>query len=258
MGREIKQYNVGDPLITTGEKIVQIIGQHAKCGVYITEGKQIRWEWYGDPPTPVVPVSKFERLANLIINTVKQGKRDDLRIALATALRASLCCDIEAEQENAYLQISSRIHSLREKMCKARFLVSGFLVVLLELVLLALLETLGPATTDTYVYCGIWGSVGALMSCVLTSKDMTVELDYPIWYSSIEGVVRVVFGILCGVCACLMVQSNLILGAFSESRESIYLIALSSGFIERLVPNVLMKVSKKSDEGAEQGGAGNS
>ena len=84
------------------------------------------------------------------------------------------------------------------------------------------------------------------MSGITKVKNLTVEFDAPIWFSTIEGVIRVIFGAMCGVAAYLLVKSNLAFGTFAENMYAVYLIALASGFVERLVPDVLATVVKRA------------
>lgn len=243
---KVKQYQVGEELITTGDKIAQIVGQTQSCGVFITENKQIRWEWYSDDPIPVQAVATFERLALTVANTLKEGRRDNYRVDIATSLRAALCADSEDAQKHAFDQVRSRIIGLREKMCKVRFMVSGISVLVLELLILAFLTSFSDNALMPFLNCALWGTIGAAMSGITKVKNLTVEFDAPIWFSTIEGVIRVIFGAMCGVAAYLLVKSNLAFGTFAENMYAVYLIALASGFVERLVPDVLATVVKRA------------
>ena len=63
-GDSLPQYNLGDKLVTTGEKITHIFGQTTRAGVFSVRG-QIRWEYYADTTIPEnvhVAISIFEEL----------------------------------------------------------------------------------------------------------------------------------------------------------------------------------------------------
>jgi hypothetical protein len=118
MQNEIKQYQIGDPLITTGEKIVAIIGQNNNCGVYITEGKKVKWEWYAQEPEPETPRIEYSCLVNIILTTIKKNNRDNYRTALGTAMMCSLCAKSKKEQIDAFSELSNRLLNLRQKLSR--------------------------------------------------------------------------------------------------------------------------------------------
>lgn len=252
MIENIRQYQIGDSIITTGEKITHIIGQNNRCGVFITESKKVKWEWYAKEREPEFSRIEYNRIANLILDTIRENRRNNYRIALGMAMMSSLCADNKEKQFAAFAQLSNKILNLRHKMSTLRFLLGGFSSFLLIAILCIISCFVLNNTENIYIKSMLFGTIGAFMSSIQTSKRFITEDDQPLWFSAVEGVVRVLFGALCGTTACLLIKSNIILGIFSNINEGIYIFALMSGFLERLIPEILVEMKNKIKINTEQ------
>ena len=72
---------------------------------------------------------------------------------------------------------------------------------------------------------------------------------YDQWYEFIfETIIRLFIGVFSGIILYLVVKSNFLLGMLNDNINAYYLIALISGWSEKLIPKILSNVEKKISE----------
>ncbi|PYS29310.1 MAG: hypothetical protein DMF75_17500 [Acidobacteria bacterium] len=244
----IPAYKIGDPLVTTGQKIAEVIGQTNSSGVYITEEGQIRWEYYAN--NRVVPdllrpaIKKYEDIAQIARRTFRQGRRQDARRELANALRAALETPTGTDPLDALEDVKANFNGQYASKAATRYVCGSLVSALVLFGLSYLARSFGSEESKLVATGAIAGVAGSLISVLLRIRSIEASAS-PLWYWSIEGSLRTLLGSLFGGFTVILIKANIILGLASQNSFASFTISIVAGFSERLVPNILKNLEEK-------------
>lgn len=110
------------------------------------------------------------------------------------------------------------------------------------------LEIYGPVEHESvfFVWGGILGTIGALISVLLRSKNIEVDPYASRFYIALQAIARSLLGFIFGIVAVLVIKANLLVGFADANIFLISSVALVAGFSERLVPEVLASIESRT------------
>jgi hypothetical protein len=246
----MQQYKSGDRLVTTGQIVDRVIGQDSHACVVVTDDHQIRYEFYppgSETPVDLLPsIEALTRLSSLARHVSKPGHRDGIRSDLAEALWASFETPKSKDVLAAFTDIGHRLDAIWRRQATAAYFGGVFLVLLPSLVPL-IFAVLASNQTIYHASAAVaGGAVGALLSVVGRVRRLEVDNWSPLWYSSLEGGLRVLLGALSGAIMMFLVDLDLVLGFAREKAAGMFLAGVTAGFAERLIPTLLLRLSHAS------------
>ncbi len=250
---EIKQYKVGDQLITSGDQISFIVGQTARAGVFLIEGDKIRWEFYADHVIPQVTrraTSKYEALWYELSRSTGKELRRPLILQIANALFCGLHEDTDSAVDNCFKVVEESVHYNAKANQAFRYLLGA----LVALAIAAFIEVglgyligvntpAGPILLATAA-----GGVGAIASVLQRISSLEISPFAPLWYALLQGAARIALGVLFGAFFALANKANLVLGTFAENLYAVVVFGALAGISERFVPELIRKL--ESAEGS--------
>ena len=98
------------------------------------------------------------------------------------------------------------------------------------------------AQTRPILLAALAGGVGAVVSVLQRISSLEISPFAPLWYACLQGMARVVLGVLFGVFFALANKANLALGTFAENLYAIAVFGALSGISERFVPEIIRKL----------------
>lgn len=238
------QYHIGNALITSGDKITHIIGETDRAGVYLIQDDRIRWEYYAEaiPPSHAKQaVESYEALWFTITASIRQKYRHPLILQLANSLFSGLHADDEKAVEECFKIVDERIHYRARVNQSLRYLLGCATIVVVTAITTDLLSRSPQATPswDVFLFSANAGGVGALISVLQRLSALQLHRFAPMWYAFLEGIARVLLGVLFALFFVLANKANLLLGSFSDSLDAILAFSVVAGISERFVPELI-------------------
>ena len=91
------------------------------------------------------------------------------------------------------------------------------------------------------------GTIGSLVSTLQRVQSLEYRRFMSWFHIAWQGFTRVVLGMTFGGIAVVAMQADLLLGAFKQDMFAIFVAAMAAGFSERLIPDLLTRVSQDSE-----------
>jgi hypothetical protein len=128
----------------------------------------------------------------------------------------------------------------------------------------------GEGTVELLLGAGV-GSFGALLSVLLRSDDLAIDVSAGRFVHYFEGTMRALIGVAAGFLFALTIKSNILLGAVNRSERAtpiLLVICIIAGASERLLPDLIKQLEGTlvgrvvearvvgEEGGAESGGGG--
>lgn len=242
-----KQYNVGDELVTCGDKICLIVGQTDRAGVFLIEGDKIRWEYYADnllPEAGRYATSKYETLWYELSGSTAKTLRRPLIVQIANSLFSALHADNASAIDGHFKAVEESVHYNARANQSFRYLLGA----LTALGVTALTEVcvgflIGvPTDTARFFIAAAAGGVGAIMSVLQRLSSLEIDRHAPLWYAVLQGAARVALGVLFGVFFALANKANIVLGTFAENLYAVAAFSVLAGISERFVPEMIRRM----------------
>ncbi len=251
----VHPYEVGDCLVTTGQKIGEIVGQSNSSGVYITEDGHIRWEYYADERVPdrlQTAIRKFESLALAARRSFPTGKREDVRRELACALRSALEMPEGVDPLKAFEDFEAGLNSQYTTKAATQYAAGCASSALILWTMGIFVYQFTPVEGKAVVVGAIAGTAGALVSVLLKIKTLKPGVS-PLWFWCVEGFLRTLLGLFSGALLVILAKANIVVGFAAQNAHELIILSVAAGFSERLVPNILTKIERGSIDGKIRG-----
>jgi hypothetical protein len=171
------------------------------------------------------------------------------KVQMASALQLAL--DEKPEQSKEVMeQAVANAKTERASRGRVQYLLCGFATGLVFLGLFACGYWLTPFPIDRsdLWLAAIGGTIGAFFSLAMSIRSRTVALDLDRWTNVIDGVLRVLIGVVAGAALTLLlatgalpelkIQDAAITGRYA-SWEVVVIVGFIAGFLERLLPDLL-------------------
>ncbi|MBC3455985.1 hypothetical protein [Pseudomonas mosselii] len=171
---------------------------------------------------------------------------------IARAMTANACGHHEKAQQ---LLKHAEERILKTKTLKGRleYTVSALkLVMVIVALLLSVIYYIESEDVKTFLYVILCGSLGGLLSTSIGFSTLEIDLDADGKTNTLIGQSRILIAITAAVFSYFAIKSEIAFTFIAKSPEhyGIYMIAMMSGFIERLIPNMMNNLAK-SDKAAK-------
>lgn len=104
---------------------------------------------------------------------------------------------------------------------------------------------------QTVILAALCGGIGAFVSSFFRSVNFEGDITIPNWVYSLDGFLRIFYGIVAGLIITLAIKSNLILGVVNDQTsatiELLFFFGLIAGASESLIPSLIKKIENKID-----------
>lgn len=255
-----KQYKIGDQG-ASGQKITTILGQSSLAVVYTTDDDHLRWEYFANDeivPNWLLPsLTTFDSLMGKIKQVLPKQYKKDAFSELGKDLFAALNIIDEKDFYDTFKSLKHDILLKAIEPLRIRYIMSAVITTIVIIgILIPLAFIFKDYHQDAFICCTIpvFGSLGAVLS--IMQRSTTLELD-PLSskkYVSLQGAIRAILGLLCGIFLLIVIKANLLLGTFASNNYVIAVFATIAGFSERFVPDLVNKFEtsqKVSDTGGD-------
>jgi len=171
---------------------------------------------------------------------------------IARAMTANACGHHEKAQQ---LLKHAEERILKTKTLKGRleYTVSALkLVMVIVALLLSAIYHIESEDAKTFLYVILCGSLGGLLSTSIGFSTLEIDLDADGKTNTLIGQSRILIAITAAVFSYFAIKSEIAFTFIAKSPEhyGIYMVAMMSGFIERLIPNMMNNLAK-SDKAAK-------
>ncbi|HBO6068005.1 TPA: hypothetical protein NII17_005147 [Pseudomonas aeruginosa] len=138
---------------------------------------------------------------------------------------------------------------LKTKTLKGRleYTVSALkLVVVISVTLLFIIAYIESDDIKTFLYVVLCGSLGGLLSTSIGFSTLEIDLDADKRTNVLIGQSRILIAVTAAIFSYFAIKSEIAFAFIAKSPENygIYLIAMMSGFIELLVPNMMNNLAR--------------
>lgn len=241
---EYNNYKIGDKF-DDGSIIKVIYGCTKDIIVCKTDNGDLTWgsNTLTDPEESEC-LCKFNDLYHKIKFYVPKKEQEHLIAQLGRALFLALCNVYKSEQLKYFNEIEMNI-------THRAFARSSFIYVLSAAILTTLLTILSGIFLDSKDLninnlqiswiCPLAGAIGALASTFERSSKLRIDPFSSNSHIILQGIIRIILGLLFGLIALILVKANILLGLAKENVWLLLSISLAAGFSERLIPEALRK-----------------
>jgi hypothetical protein len=121
-----------------------------------------------------------------------------------------------------------------------------FLVFILAFVVSAFTYWLGSGKVDVLYYIALCGSLGGLLSISIGFSTLEIDIDATQITNYLIGCSRILIAITAAIFSYFAIKSEIAFTFIGRSPENygLYMIAMISGFIEMLIPNIMSNLAK--------------
>jgi hypothetical protein len=202
-------------------------------------------------------VSEFERLKqsasnNLPVSTASAAKTM-LGYELASALRASTSLPPADVFSASHAFIAERVGADISNKYVLTTLIAAVLLGLALLTGIVFPARWLAADARMLSLGALAGMVGACIS-VLQRSNSVASTQFPSAAQiNVQAVVRMTLGVVFGLLVVIAARGNVAFGTFKEPR-ALFIIAVAAGFSERLIPDLLTKLGRTTNDTASGGG----
>ena len=254
---DFRVFNIGDTL-PNGMKISQIISQYKNFLIYYGKppGKRkkpgIGFE-YHDSIITVAPdvLGEFRELASKASCVLSKSNRRHVINLLGAALTSAFV----SEEKNDYKPEFAIARNFIERKSRDRartiyllncLLASTFLITILLIGILLSHEE--AFQLNSILLGGIAGVSGATISVLQRGRSIVIDPFGSPAHLAFEACVRMILGAVFGSIVVIASLSNLAFGIIDDNVFGLFLLAIAGGFSERLVPELIERVSKNARE----------
>lgn len=250
--REI--YKVGDEG-ETGQTIKTILGQSQNVAVFTTTDNQLRYEEYRPDNEHLeerqTAITRFDQIMADISTFVAKKSKKRAYHQLGKALYSALDCVQPDMYDSFFKPLEEFIKGQALFSARFAYIITSFATTCIFGIILWIIPFVSNnATVKQYLFGGICGLIGALVSVLQRSSNLELDYTQPQHHVILQGVSRSILGLIFGSFIVLASQGNLLLGMISDNVFSLYTFCFVAGVSERFVPEIIekMEISQLEDE----------
>lgn len=256
---DFSDLKIGDTDPYLGKKIKEIILSSNSFIVYIDEDQVIQWATsghseYGDDFGDIAnQISYWESSCNRLFS---KDDRYEYKCLLAEGYARMLG---EGNQESAQKIIdrtSQRIEKHGKEILRQRYLLSGLystafvaFLLMLAIILRHPLKDALNASGYEILLTSLFGGIGAFISTVTRAKNYNAEISVGKRIHEIDGVLRIIYGVIAGGIIGMGIKSNIIFGFVNEIQKNGVFVMTFLGAIggasEIAIPSIIKKMDGK-------------
>lgn len=256
---------IGDFDPSLGRKIKEIIFSSDSFIVYIDTEDIICWatdhhkvfgENFGNISNQI---SNWESLCNRLFS--KQDSYD-YKCLLAEGYARMLDEGNDQMAQKIIDQTAERIKQQGMQILRQDYLISSLIstcLVVLFLFLSVIFKKLIFQFVDRSIYeillTSYFGGLGAFISTMIRARNYNAEISSSRRIHRIDGVLRIIYGLIAGVMISLGVKANILFGFLNSVDKNIYVLSFLGaigGASEMLLPNIIRQFDDKAVENGKQ------
>lgn len=164
----------------------------------------------------------------------------------------------EGKLENAQKIISQTVERIRrqgKEVLRQKYLMAGLTssAVIAGLIILTIFFKgflLNILDRNILEIClsGLMGGMGAFVSSMIRSKNYNPDITISKQIHVIDGVLRIIYGVIAGAIIAIGIKANIIFGFINELNKSIYVttfLGAIGGASELILPNIIKQIEDK-------------
>jgi len=172
-------------------------------------------------------------------------------LSISSLIASAVSINIEGDTDSAIKILEfaeKRIFIIKTIVGRIFYTLSAFSVVLLLfIVCLISHKHIHNQIIKDAINSAFFGSIGAAMSIALGYQSIEIDVDSTDIVNSLMGFSRILIGIFASIFCLLSIKNDI---AFSFVKNhipwGIWMISMMSGFVEKLAPNIIGKLSEKT------------
>ena len=200
------------------QSLSEFTSNHYKLGVQLAR----IYSWLPESLSWSEPINR--QIARAIVVNV-QGRADD------------------AEKMLDHAEV--RIIKLKTIQGRLEYTISSFIVVFALWLLLIIFQHPCLQSNAIYAAVALCGAIGGVLSVTLGYASLEIDTDANKWTNCLIGASRILISVAAALFIYFAISSEVALAFLGKmkSLDGIYLAAMTAGFSERLVPNIMANVS---------------
>jgi len=256
--------NAGDTDPTLNKVIKTVMYGTECCIVYIDVNNDIQWadkiERMEDDKFGLIvnKMSYWESICNKVFKDGTGYENKTLLAEGAARAYANINKADKTTEANEILDITiDKIKVEAENILRNVYVISALISFVIVSILFVLEQLLKRQIISNFSYdwhtvlqTAMIGGVGAFVSAITRAKDFKPEIVVDAKIHALDGVLRIVLGVITGVFIWLGIKSNLAFGFLNSVPKSQYVIlfmGLVSGISERIMPTIVKQFESKAD-----------
>lgn len=245
-------YVVGDK-DNDGNPIVKIYAKFPEFLVYRTKSA-IRIDIDDDHPNREQTITRHMKISvdlGRLYSWLPEELDDSEPVnkQIARAMTTNAVGNLE-EAQKLLKHAEERILKTKTLVGRLDYTVSAFsFVSIITVITLIVACLVGPGEVRTLLYVVLSGGLGGLLSISLGFSRLEIDLDATNQTNRLIGCSRVIIAISAAIFSYFAIKSEIAFTFIAKSPEhyGLYMIAMMSGFIERLIPNMMNNLAKNDE-----------
>lgn len=184
----------------------------------------------------------------------KLGDSEPINKQIARAMTTNAVGN-HADAEILLKHAEERIIKKKTIVGRLQYTTSAFsLVFSLTVIIFLLTYYLGVENISALYYVALCGSLGGLLSISIGFSSLEIDIDANQSTNYLIGCSRILIAITAAIFSFFAIRSEIAFTFIGRSSENygIYMIAMISGFIEMLIPNIMSNLAKKDTTSEHQ------
>lgn len=257
--KDYSEYIVGEegPL---GKPIMEIIFCQNSFIVYMDSDEIIQWATNNHSVHQEFGViqnriSYWESITNKIFN---KEEAFDIKMLLAEGYARILDANNLIVANEAIDNVVERIKRHGREVLKQQYIISSLICTLIVIAALVSIviwkkEVLLLVSNNAYgvIATSLFGGIGAFIFAILRLRNYSPEIEISKRIHSVDGSLRILYGIIFGLFVSIGIKANIILGFISAVEDTIYVkcfMGMIAGASEVLIPNLIKQIEEKASE----------
>jgi len=251
---EFSKLKAGDIEPTLGKKIKELILASDTFIVYMDDNDVIQWSSDKDDVLGDIPnqISYWETISNKLFS---REESYDYKCLLAEGYARVLDGEHANVAQKIIDQAVDRITTHGREMLRQQYVLASLFstAVIGALLILSIaskewiLSYVGQNAFDIYL-AGLFGGVGAFVSTMTRSKKYDPEITISKKIHTIDGILRIIYGIIVAGLIAIGIKANLMFGFINGIEKNIYVFAFLGavgGASEIIFPSIIKKIENK-------------
>ncbi len=247
-------FNGVDQFIDQHGPIVHIFGYGDGWVVFFDPAGELVCEYATVTESTAPLLSEFYRLQQEAKSSLLPEENAALSKILGTELSIALQQVPAPAIDTAFSASRDFIKLRNESRMRAWYIGSSLSVALI----FGLIAWIAIRNDQGLLLGTIGGIIGATISVLQRSATLEIKRFLPTSQVVLQGTVRVTLGLLFGLLIVAASRTNVALGTFAASANSLFLAGVAAGFSERFVPDLLTKITTDGNSKTTTSGAAGS
>ena len=224
-------------------KLVLARGPNPQHLVYITKSNRVGWYVKSIPDHCNKSLSKLDRLKQLSISLLPALFRETVAVSIGTAVSSVIRSN---PGNNFEALIDEAEETLKSRVGEFSYLLYATTALVISIIFYSLMHYFDiPILSYRMAIFG--GILGALLSALQRTSPINFSLYESMPSIAYQAAIRVLIGAFSGVIVVVMAEADIAFTLIKGSLHFTFIAGLIAGFAERLIPDMLSSLAKKSE-----------